>query len=501
MNLRIFYKCFGAVILFLHVCISAFGAGGAINPADTEDSTVAQAAAASMGQGAAVADEPGGDAKKSKETDSAAGATVIAGETVNAFDAAKKKTAKEIAVEYDVKHVEEAKELKKGLHGVLKFINENISSGLANFLKKDVFGVQLILIFAAVLVVAFVFVVQRVVLSLIFGLIAKNSEKLQKSDSRALFLKLEKPIGWAIIIWGAHLALMYVIKSPELQVPIGRVAKLLFILVFFWGVDILSRFIFSVIESRIRIKYAATVSLLEFCRQIVTFSLVIICALTLLISQGFETAPLLASLGIGGAALAFASKDTIANFFGSVSLIIDRPFVVGDWIQTLGTEGIVEAIGLRSTRIRTFPKSVVTIPNNVLANANIENWTKRFKRRGEITVGLTYSTTPAQMEQIVADFKEILLKHPKTEHEGFRVNFTTFNSSSLDIKLVFYVLEVDANPYTDVMEQINLSIMRAVEARGLSMAFPSTSVYMENTGGATKDFGGEFLKNEDKQSQ
>ena len=105
------------------------------------------------------------------------------------------------------------------------------------------------------------------------------------------------------------------------------------------------------------------------------------------------------------------------------------------------------------------------------------------------------------MEQIVADFKEILLKHPKTEHEGFRVNFTTFNSSSLDIKLVFYVLEVDANPYTDVMEQINLSIMRAVEARGLSMAFPSTSVYMENTGGATKDFGGEFLKNEDKQSQ
>ena len=195
--------------------------------------------------------------------------------------------------------------------------------------------------------------------------------------------------------------------------------------------------------------------------------------------MGVKISALVASLGIGGAALAFASKDTIANLFGSISIVADRPFVLGDWVKVGDVEGIVDNVGVRSTRIRTFQKTLVTIPNSVLANESVDNYSKMPTRKVVMTVGLTYSTTADQIEAIIADFKDLLNKNSGVENGSELVNFVKFNDSSLDIQLIYYTYNTDLAGYLDTMQSVNLSIMRAVEARGLSFAFPSSSIYIE----------------------
>ena len=116
---------------------------------------------------------------------------------------------------------------------------------------------------------------------------------------------------------------------------------------------------------------------------------------------GYSVSGLLGALGVGGLAMALAAKDTLANLFGGVTILVDRPFKVGDWITLPGADGVVEEIGLRSTRIRTFAKTLVSIPNSVLANATVENHSLMPKRRIKLSVGVTYDTTPDQMREAV----------------------------------------------------------------------------------------------------
>jgi len=196
---------------------------------------------------------------------------------------------------------------------------------------------------------------------------------------------------------------------------------------------------------------------------------------------GVDVNGFMVSLGIGGAALAFASKDTIANFFGSVSLIMDEPFKIGDRIQVAGKlDGTVESIGLRSTRIINLDMTVSILPNSYLANEYITNVSRWKSRRVSFDVGLTYATTAAQIKQIVSDIEKILDGDNAVSKElGYTVAFSTFGASSLNVSVLYFTTLTDYENYIKTIERINFEIMAIVEARGSSFAFPSTSLYIE----------------------
>ncbi|RKZ15114.1 mechanosensitive ion channel family protein [bacterium] len=193
---------------------------------------------------------------------------------------------------------------------------------------------------------------------------------------------------------------------------------------------------------------------------------------------GYSVSGLLAGLGIGGLALAMAAKDTLANLFGSIMILVDRPFHAGDWITFPGGDGVVEEVGLRSTRVRTFAKTVVSIPNQALANATVENHSVMPKRRIKFTLGVTYESTVDQVRSLVQGIEEYLRGNTDIDQEFMLVKFTTFNESSLDIFIYCFTVSTDWTEHLRVRQEVNLDIMELVEKMGMSIAFPTQTVHL-----------------------
>ena len=195
---------------------------------------------------------------------------------------------------------------------------------------------------------------------------------------------------------------------------------------------------------------------------------------------GYNITSLLASLGVGGLALALAAQDTVANLFGSVVIFTDRPFQVGDWVEFAGIQGDVEEIGFRTTRIRRFDKSLVTVPNSKFSTTPIVNHSARPKRRVDISVGVTYETKPDQMRKLLEAIRELVKTHEGLDR-GFQfVHFTDMGATSLNIRVYTFTVSTHWVTHLAVVEQLQLRIMEIVSEQGLEMAFPTQTVYLRD---------------------
>ncbi|CAA6826015.1 MAG: Potassium efflux system KefA protein / Small-conductance mechanosensitive channel [uncultured Sulfurovum sp.] len=195
---------------------------------------------------------------------------------------------------------------------------------------------------------------------------------------------------------------------------------------------------------------------------------------------GVNIAGLAAGLGIGGLAFALAAKDTAANLFGSIALLLDKSIRIGEWIKIAEVEGTVEDIGMRTTKIRTFGKALITLPNQVIANSPIENFSRRGIRRIKMNIGLTYNTNSEQMKNILTDIKTMLRNHKDiAQKETMLVNFNSFDESSLGIFIYTFSNTANWEKYMDIKEDINLKIIKIIEDNHSSFAFPSQSLYVE----------------------
>ncbi len=196
---------------------------------------------------------------------------------------------------------------------------------------------------------------------------------------------------------------------------------------------------------------------------------------------GINVTGLVASLGIGGLAFALAAKDTAANLFGSIALLLDKSIRIGEWIKIDGVEGTVEDIGMRTTKIRSFENSLITLPNQMIANSPIENFSRRGTRRIKMTIGITYDATSEQIEKIVSDIKSMLRNHEDISQDStMLVNFTSFDDSSLGIFIYTFTDTSNWARYMNIKEDVNLKIMKIVEDNQAAFAFPSQSLYIEN---------------------
>ncbi|MEM6799573.1 MAG: mechanosensitive ion channel family protein [Planctomycetota bacterium] len=193
---------------------------------------------------------------------------------------------------------------------------------------------------------------------------------------------------------------------------------------------------------------------------------------------GTVPSALLGGLGIGGVAIALASQETLSNFFGSITVLFDRPFEVGDWVVIDGIEGEVESVGFRSTRIRTGLNSQVSMPNSKLTAAAIDNWGRRRYRRFLTRLGVQYDTTPEQLEAFCEGIRELIRRHPHTRKDFYAAYFNDFGDSALVVLLVVF-FEVPDWP-TELRERHRLlaDILRLAERLGVEFAFPTQTVHL-----------------------
>ena len=220
-------------------------------------------------------------------------------------------------------------------------------------------------------------------------------------------------------------------------------------------------------------------TLLIFFAKIIKAVIVIIAVLIVLGEFGVNINGLITGVGLGGLTFALAAQDTASNIFGGLVIISDKPFAVGDWIQTASIEGTVEDISFRSTRIRTFDDALLVVPNSTLSSASITNWSKMNKRKVKFNIGLTYNTAPSQVKNIIADIETFLNSHKDIVSDTPLVKLDEFGSSSLNIIVMFFTSQTSLAELKRVREEINYEILDVVHRHESSFAFPSTSVYME----------------------
>jgi MscS family membrane protein len=243
---------------------------------------------------------------------------------------------------------------------------------------------------------------------------------------------------------------------------------------------------FSVEKLTLRGQVSA-LSALKFFRRGAKVALMLVAGMTVLEALGFDITAGLAALGIGGLALALGAQKTVENLVGSLTLIADRPVRVGDFCRFGDKIGTVEDIGMRSTRIRTLDRTVITIPNGEFSSLQIENFAHRDRFWFHPKLALRYETTADQIRYLLVELRSLLYAHPKVDPESARVRFIGLGATSLDLDVFSYILTTDFDEFLEVQEDLILRIMDVVEQSGTGFAFPSQTVYVAQDQGLAED--------------
>ena len=219
--------------------------------------------------------------------------------------------------------------------------------------------------------------------------------------------------------------------------------------------------------------------LLPVLRKSVKILIATFAGLAVLHSFGVNVIAVLVGLGVGGIAVALAAQKTVENFIGGITLYADQPVRVGEFCRFGETIGTVEEVGLRSTRVRTLDRTIVTIPNSEFSNLQIENFARRDCIWYHPTLNVHYETTPDQIRYILVEARRMLYAHPKVDSASARIRFVGFGRSSLDLEVFSYVTVTDYGEYLEVAEDLNLRLMDIVAAAGSSLVFPAQTTYVE----------------------
>ncbi len=346
------------------------------------------------------------------------------------------------------------------------------------------------LILFSLLFVAFIFkrLISKYFSKLIYKMLGKRASSIGLEKFNELLIK---PISLLFMLSMIYIAFNGInISSSWLKtdnetlgfgVILSKSFSLVYVISFFWIIMRLIDYVgLILIKKANETENKMDDQLIPFAIEILKI-LAIIFALFIILSNVFNVniTALATGLGIGGLAFAMASKESLENLLGSFTIFFDRPFTVGDIVTVGSVTGTVEKVGFRSSRIRTFDKSIVTVPNKKMIDAELDNLGMRPVRRVKFSLGLTYETSIAQIKKIVSDIQQMIDKNEKTTQDT-KVRFQEFGSSSLDILIIYYVNSPKWDDLIDVKQEINYEIMEIVKNNKSDFAFPSTTVYLQN---------------------
>ncbi|MBL9209230.1 MAG: mechanosensitive ion channel family protein [Opitutaceae bacterium] len=327
---------------------------------------------------------------------------------------------------------------------------------------------------------------RRIVTLLIFPMLRRLAAKTATTLDDKLFPALESPAAAFVMVVGLFASLKVLKLPPELDTYLPYGSKVAFSLVIFWGLWRALAAVLEHVAELARVRSSAAAGFMPWIKKSVLTVFVVVGALLTIESLGYDVKAILAGLGIGGLAFALAAQDTLANIFGAIVVAVDQPFRIGETVRIGGNVGMVEDIGLRSTRMRLADKSLMVIPNKTVASDSITNLSRFTRRRVEQVIGLTYDTTPAQLEELVVAIRQIICSQPEVDAASVQAYFRDFSASSLDIWLVYELSDPSFQEGMGCRQRVNLEIMRAVEKRGLSFAFPTQTVHVAGAVGAVE---------------
>jgi len=365
------------------------------------------------------------------------------------------------------------------------------------------YGLSVMKLFSIVLLVIAVYFFRKIVYVFLERLILKV-DSLKKYSKEILDVQ-RKPIELLILVINLNM-IIYVYNSFSTDENISRAFNIVY------GVFI-SFMVYKLVNTIAKIKLDDVRSsdakmkndLINVGIKVINFIIFLIGLLVALYFAGVNLTAVLSGLGIGGFAVAFAAKDTISNFFGTLSILVSNVFSQGDWIDVNGTEGVVVEIGLRVTTLRTFDNALIAIPNGTIANADVKNWNKRtLGRRIRMNIGVKYSSRSEDIKNAVREIREMLQNHPgiatkdtKHEHlysniaklvsqddlEGVKktllVHLDEFAASSINIMIYCFSKSVRWDEWLKTKEDVMHKIMEILEKNNLDFAFPSLSIYNE----------------------
>jgi MscS family membrane protein len=295
----------------------------------------------------------------------------------------------------------------------------------------------------------------------------------------ALTSRLGGPLALASAVAITFAVLPLLALYPAAEKFINGMLRTAFFVAFFWtllrSVDVLSDFIKL---SPWGLAHMGSRSLLSLGARISKVALSVLATVAVISQLGYPVTSIIAGLGVGGLAFALASQKTVENLFGAFSLGVDQPFREGDFVKVDNFEGTVEAIGLRSTRVRTHERTVISIPNGKLAEMRIESLALRDRCHLACTLGLEYGTTANQMRIVVAGLEQVLRAHPKIFADNIIVRFKELAASSLDIEIMAWFLTTDYPEFQLIRQETLLAFMEVVEKAGTSFAFPTRTVHI-----------------------
>jgi len=329
----------------------------------------------------------------------------------------------------------------------------------------------------------------RIVNFVLDGLLKKWRKRLERGDRSSVpedvWTNVERPAG--LLVMG----LVFRLLMPFLLLPAGVITVLKVAVTIFMtcaGVWLTCRII-DIVGAYVGRMASKTESKLDdllvpMVRRslkvfVVAFGLIFIAQ-----NLNIEVSSLLAGLGIGGLAFALAAKDLLANIFGSVMILVDQPFRIGDWVVIGDAEGTVEDVGFRYTRIRTFYNSLISLPNSVIVNTKVDNLGMRTYRRCSCMISVTYDTPPDRIEAFCEGIRELVRIHPYTRKDYFNVYFNKFAASSLDILLYVFWQTPDWPTELQEKHRLFVDIVRLANHLGVEFAFPTQTLHLVSTPGS-----------------
>ncbi len=326
-------------------------------------------------------------------------------------------------------------------------------------------------------------VIAAVLRALLIGLFSLIIRRRVRGDDRAFWTAERRRLNLALLL--LTVGVTFLVGFPlldfdtEVEDVVARAAGLLaalaIILLAYRAIDILV----DVMTRRARqTETKLDDSLVPLMRTSLRLFVGVVGLLFVLSNIDVDVSSLIAGLGLGGLAFALAAQDTVKNLFGGVTIFADKPFEVGDWVVVDDIEGTVEQVGFRSTRVRTFYNSQVTVPNGRLIDAGVDNMGRRTWRRYKTTLGVGYHTTPDQMQAFVEGIRAIIRSKPDMRQDYYIVEFHGFGAASLDVLVYCFIDAVDWNEELRVRHVFNLDIMRLAERLGVDFAFPTQTIHV-----------------------
>jgi len=379
-------------------------------------------------------------------------------------------------------------------------------SGLTSYHLKFSIGQIVVVVF----IISILRLLNLKIISLIANLIARFFVRSKDADSESIrqYLKIsiDTPLKYSLYLLGIQISVFILVDDPVLIETIMPWINTTYMALLTWG-------LYTILNNSINI-YAHTLldkypnvrkEMIVFILRIIKIILILLVVLFLFTQLGIDIKAIAASLGVGGIAIALASKDTLANFFSSLNIMTDNSFSQGDWIKTSDVEGTVVDIRMRTTRIRTFDNAMITVPNTQLANTPIINWSKRkIGRRIKMTLGITYTSKMEDIVNLKNDIRNMLNNHPdiasskneevnhskrfeaikKEDLQGIKktllVYIDAYGNSSIDILIYCFTKSPEWENWLTSKEDVIVKIEALVKKNNCDFAFPTQTIFVKN---------------------